>query len=396
MNSIAVLGSTGSVGRSTLEVIREHSGLLRVAGLSAFRNAALLREQTRTFSPDWAVLGDGEQNAKTVSGPDKEDLNGYPESTADGCFNTSWHYTMEVLPSLVRQSQVKTVVSAVVGSAGLPATWAAVDAGKTVALANKETLVMAGPLVMRRASETGARVIPVDSEHSAIFQCLMSGRRSEVSRLVLTASGGPFRGWTKAQLKDVTPEQALKHPTWKMGAKITVDSATMMNKALEIVEARWLFDIPAEQISVMIHPQSIIHSMVQYCDGSVISQMSPPDMRHPIQYALLFPDRRFSSGKTTDWTRSMTLELHPPDLDTFPALTIGFEAAKQGGTCGAVMNAANEVAVSRFLNGELRFHQITDVVRDIMQNHRYDESPSMEQLCSIDKWARKEAFQWNS
>jgi 1-deoxy-D-xylulose-5-phosphate reductoisomerase len=283
-----------------------------------------------------------------------------------------------------------------VGAAGLPATWAAVDAGKRIALANKESLVVAGSLIMRRAVETGAAVIPVDSEHSAIYQCLQSGRRADVRRVILTASGGPFRGFSKEQLRDVTPEMALKHPTWNMGPKISVDSATMMNKALEIIEARWLFGLAPEEISVVIHPQSYVHSLVEFRDGSVISQMSPPDMRLPIQYALMFPMRPDGPARKPDWTKPQTLELLPPDLDAFPALRLGFEAVQRGGTCGAVLNAANEVAVARFLNRELPFFRITQVVEDVLNHHQFDAQPTMEQLLQIDGWAREEAARWKT
>jgi 1-deoxy-D-xylulose-5-phosphate reductoisomerase len=249
---------------------------------------------------------------------------------------------------------------------------------------------------MRRAIETGAAVIPVDSEHSAIYQCLQSGRRVDVRRVILTASGGPFRGFSKEQLRDVTPEMALKHPTWNMGPKISVDSATMMNKALEIIEARWLFGLAPEEISVVIHPQSYIHSLVEFRDGSVISQMSPPDMRLPIQYALMFPLRPDGPARKPDWTQPQTLELLPPDFDAFPALRLGFEAVHRGGTCGAVLNAANEVAVARFLNRELPFFRITQVVEDVLNHHQFDAQPTMEQLLQIDGWAREEAARWKT
>lgn len=389
VQTIALLGSTGSVGTSCLDVVRCHPDRLRVSGLTAFRSIEKLQHQAAEFNVDWAVLGDSEFSS-AGTGPISGGKSGQSSS------RTMWYRHLDEIPALVRQPQLDTVVSAIVGAAGLPATWAAVDAGKRIALANKETLVIAGSLVMRRAEETGARVIPVDSEHSAVYQCLQSGRKADLKRIVLTASGGPFRGWTKEQMKTVTPEMALRHPTWKMGPKISVDSATMMNKALEIIEARWLFDVPAERISVVIHPQSIIHSLVEYRDGSVISQMSPPDMRLPIQYALLFPDRPDRPGSQTDWTQQMSLDLFPPDFDAFPALKIGFEVAENGGTSGAVMNGANEVAVARFLNNEIRFDQIIQVVEDILRHHQFDAFPSMEILLKTDAWARKEATRWNT
>jgi 1-deoxy-D-xylulose-5-phosphate reductoisomerase len=237
-------------------------------------------------------------------------------------------------------------------------------------------------------------VLPVDSEHSAIFQCLHAGRRQDVRQIVLTASGGPFRGWSREQLQTVTPGMALQHPTWQMGQKITIDSATMMNKALEIVEARWLFGLAADQIGVVIHPQSIAHSFVEFRDGSVICQISPPDMRLPLQYALLYPERPNGTAPRMDWSEAIRLDFSPPDLDVFPALRLGFEVAAAGGTSGAVLNAANEVAVERFLNGDLRFDQITDLVASILSHHQFDSQPSLTELLSIDGWARKEAARW--
>ena len=378
VRSIAVLGATGSIGSSCLDIIRRHAGSLRALGLSAFRSGDKLLKLVDEFQPSWAALSEpGLVNSAKQS-------------------STNWHFNLDVVPALVRAPEIDVVLSAVVGAAGLPATWAAVDAGKRIAVANKETLVVAGPLVMSRAAETGALMIPVDSEHSAIFQCLQAGRRQDLQRIVLTASGGPFRGWTRSQLRDVTPAMALQHPTWRMGRKITVDSATMMNKALEIIEAKWLFGVSAEQIGVVVHPQSIIHSLVEFRDGSVITQMSPPDMRLPIQYALTYPARWECSGPSTDWSTSMSLELLPPDMEAFPALRLGFEVARAGGTSGAVLNAANEIAVERFLNHELRFDQITQVAEEVLHHHQYTAHPSMEMLLQLDGWARKEALRWKT
>ncbi|MEJ7595294.1 MAG: 1-deoxy-D-xylulose-5-phosphate reductoisomerase [Planctomycetaceae bacterium] len=380
--SIAILGSTGSIGRSCLDVIRQHPERLRATGLVAHRSVERLCQQVSEFRPAWAVIG-------------AEDIS-VPPQACQGIAETTWHQGLEAVTAMIQRSDIDTIVSAMVGAAGLPATWAAVDAGKRVALANKESLVVAGSLIMERAGQTGATVIPVDSEHSAIFQCLQAGRREDLERIVLTASGGPFRGYTREQLRSVTPEMALKHPTWNMGPKISIDSATMMNKALEIIEARWLFGLPADKISVIIHPQSWIHSLVEFRDGSVISQNSPPDMRLPIQYALLFPDRPESPARKTDWNQRQTFELIPPDLDAFPALRLGFEVAEKGGTSGAVLNAANEVAVARFLNRELPFHQITCVVNDILNHHEFDARPSLEQLLKVDRLAREEAARWKT
>ncbi len=370
-SDIVVLGSTGSIGVSCMDVLRSHPESLRLAGASTNRRTEVLGEQIREFRPDWVHVGD---------------------SSAAAQFESNLAIDSQEMLNCVRSADV--VVSAIVGAAGLEPTWAAVDGGARVALANKESLVVAGHLMTGRAAETGAQLLPVDSEHSAIFQALQAGRRSDLRRIVLTASGGPFRGWTRAQMEDVTPEMALKHPTWEMGRKITVDSATMMNKALEVIEARWLFGVAADQISVVIHPQSFIHSFVEYRDGSVISQMSPPDMRLPIQYALTFPDRVDCPCPDTDWTTPMNLELIPPDLEAFPALQLGFEVAAVGGTSGAVLNAANEVAVERFLNGEIRFTDITRISRHILDHHTFDAQPDLTQVLSQDAWAREEALRW--
>jgi len=286
------------------------------------------------------------------------------------------------------------VVSAVVGSAGLLGTWAALEAGKRVALANKESLVVGGPLVTRLAAEHGAKILPVDSEHSAVFQALASGTSSEVRRVVLTASGGPFRTHTAAQLAEVTVEDALAHPTWSMGPKITIDSATLMNKALEVIEARWLFDLAAEQIEVVIHPQSVVHSMVEFRDGSIIAQLGPPDMKLPIQYALTWPERREGVATRLDWSRAWQLDFEPPDLDRFEALRLGQEVARSGGTAGAVLNAANETAVAAFLDRKLRFNQIVPAVRAALDNHDFDPDPSLAELLALDRWARQEVTRW--
>jgi 1-deoxy-D-xylulose-5-phosphate reductoisomerase len=375
---VALLGSTGSIGTSCLDVIRHLGGRLRVTGLAAWQNRELLSEQASEFRPEWVVLGSDQVALPAVS----SGIRSYRGFAA--------------LDELIRRPETGTVVCAMVGAAGLPAAWAAVDAGKRVALANKESLVVAGGLLMQRASETGAQVIPVDSEHSAIFQCLQSGRRAEVRRVILTASGGPFRGWSREQMSGVTPAMALQHPTWRMGPKITVDSATMMNKALEIIEARWLFGLTREQLAVCVHPQSLVHSLVEYEDGSVIAQMSPPDMRLPIQYALTYPERVSGPTKRTDWSIPQTLQLLPPDFEAFPALRLGFEVAASGGTCGAVLNAANEVAVERFLQGKLDFLCITRLVQDILGHHNYDSVPTLQQLTAVDNWAREEARRWKS
>ncbi len=295
---------------------------------------------------------------------------------------------------MVSQPEVDVVLTAIVGASGLHGTWAALEAGKTIALANKETLVMAGPLVMDLARKHGAALLPVDSEHSAIFQAMLSGRREEVERVVLTASGGPFRGKTAAELVNVKAEHALQHPTWRMGPKITVDSATLMNKALEVIEARWLFQLEPEQIDVVIHPQSMIHSFVEFRDGSVLAQLSPPDMRLPIQYALLYPDRVPGPTRRLNWREMGPWQFEQPNRETFPALDLGFEVARKGGSCGAVLNAANEASVGRFLANELRFLDIPRVCREVLANHNFSPHPSLNELRDLDRWARREVSHW--
>ena len=385
---IAVLGSTGSIGTSCLDVIAANPERLELVGVTAHRRWELLAEQCRTFQPRWAVLSDETQHAAV--------------STAQAS-STQWPSETELLVGpdaverLASHPEVDTVVCGIVGAAGLRGAWAAVESGKRVAIANKETLVVAGPLVMQLAAKTGAELIPVDSEHSAIYQCLQSGRRADVKRIVLTASGGPFRGWSKSRLEsEATIERALAHPTWQMGPKITIDSATMMNKALEIIEARWLFGLDADQISVVVHPQSIVHSFVEFVDGSVIAQLSPPDMKLPIQYALTYPERRSGIAPKLDWKTAFHLDFSPPDTDRFPALLLGFEVARRGGTCGAVLNAANEVAVARFLAGELTFCDIPRACRAVLDSHHFDPSPTLSELFRQDAWAREETRQWSS
>jgi len=378
--NVAVLGSTGSIGRSTLEVIAASGGSLRALALAARTNTGLLKRQAIAMRPRWVVVADAEAAGR-------EDWSGLPPGA-------ELLVGPEGIARIVSQPEVDIVVSAVVGSAGLEGTWAALEAGKTVALANKESLVVGGPLVTQLAKEKNARILPVDSEHSAVFQALQAGRREEVRRLILTASGGPFRTYTEEQLAGVTVAEALAHPTWDMGPKVTVDSATLMNKAMEIIEARWLFDLQPEQIDVMIHPQSIIHSLVEYIDGSIVAQLSPPDMRLPIQYALTWPHRREGVARKLDWSRALHLDLEPPDFERFGALQLGLDVARAGGTAGAVLNAANETAVAAFLAGEMEFAEIVPACRSVLENHHFDPHPTLDQLREIDHWAREEALRW--
>ena len=380
---IVILGSTGSVGRSGLDVIDHDGGRrLRAYGLSAHSQGQLLVEQARATRPRFVTVTSPEaldEVTAGVRGAGVEVLSG-----RDGVIR------------MVTDPATDRVLTAIVGAAGLEGTWAALEAGKTVALANKETLVVAGPLVMALAEARQARILPVDSEHSAIFQALASGRPREVRRVILTSSGGPFRGKTAPELRDVTPEQALRHPTWSMGPKISVDSATLMNKALEVIEARWLFGLEPEQIEVVVHPESVVHSMVEFVDGSVVAQLSPPDMRLPIQLALTYPDRVAGPCPLLDLTQAMTLRFEPPDRATFPALDLGFEVMRRGGTAGAALNAANEAAVTRFLAGEIGFLDIPRACRAALDHHSFDPQPTLDALWAVDAWARQEVRRWKA
>jgi len=377
---IAVLGSTGSIGTSALEVIGASQGRLSAIALSAHTRFEQLVAQAQQFRPRWVIASDEQAAAKF--------------DWADLPAETELLMGASALNEVVAREEVDLVLAAIVGSAGLESTWAALEQGKTVALANKETLVTAGPLVTKLAEERGALLLPVDSEHSAIFQALQAGQPAEVERLVLTASGGPFRSFSPEQLKQVTVAEALEHPVWDMGPKITVDSATMMNKALEIIEARWLFGVEAERIEVTIHPQSIVHSMVEFVDGSTIAQLSPPDMRLPIQYAFTYPERVAGVAKRLDWQQSYNLQFEPPDPERFPALELGHQCAQSGGTSGAVLNAANEAAVGSFLAGELHFTEIVPACRSVLDSHHFESSPTLSRLVELDRWAREEILRW--
>ncbi len=377
MKSIALFGATGSIGRSTLDVVNSIPGF-RVAALSGHHNLELLHEQVEHFRPRWVVLTD-EEAAKNWTFP-------LPKGS-ELCVG------MKALCEIAAEPEIDIAVSAIVGRAGLESTLAAVQAGKRVALANKESMVVGGAVVTALARKTGAEIVPVDSEHSAIFQALHAGKRSELQRVILTASGGPFFRLPTGELRNVTLAQALKHPTWNMGAKVTLDSATLMNKALEIIEAKWLFDLSMErrQLEVMIHPQSIVHSMVEFQDGAVIAQMSPPDMRLPIQNALTYPDR-VAGGPTrrTDWSVNQTLEFFAPDFKDarFDALRLGMETALRGGTAGVVLNAANEMAVEAFVHGKIRFDEIVPTVRRAVDEHRFVSDPTLEELTQLDEQIR--------
>ena len=379
--NVVILGSTGSIGRSTLSVLEHDEGRrLRTFGLGARSSWETLIEQARRHRPRFVALADPDAAARIdgqLRGTGAELLNG-----RDG------------MVRMAQSPEVDTVVSAIVGAAGLESTWAALEAGKTVALANKETLVVGGPLITALARERGAALLPIDSEHSAIAQCLRSGAAREVRRVILTSSGGPFRGKTRRELEDVTPEAALRHPTWRMGPKISIDSATLMNKALEVIEARWLFELHPDQIEVVVHPESVVHSMVEFNDGSVIAQLSPPDMRLPIQYALSYPERVDGPCPRLDLSRAFGLHFEPPDRETFPCLDLGFEVMRRGGTAGAALNAANEAAVERFLGHEIAFLDIPRACRMALDHHDFDPKPSLETLGRVDAKVRQEVARW--
>lgn len=378
--NVAVFGSTGSIGRNALEVIQASAGRLRAVALSAHENLGLLLEQARQLKPRWIVATD-EARARRF------DWSTLPKQT-------ELLTGAKSLQQVAAANEVDVVLAAIVGSAGLRSTWAALEAKKTVALANKETLVVAGELVMRLAAQHGSRILPVDSEHSAVFQAIQAGRPEEVRRIVLTASGGPFRELSNHDLKQVTVDDALLHPTWDMGRKITIDSATMMNKALEIIESRWLFNLSAEQIEVVIHPQSIVHSFVEFVDGSVIAQLGQPDMRLPIQYALEYPHRYPGLADRMDWRSNWRLDFEPADMERFEALQLGFDVARAGGTSGVVLNAANEAAVQAFLEGELHFTEIVPACRSVLEAHDFDPHPTLERIEALDRWARSEVTRW--
>jgi len=350
---LILLGSTGSIGTNALAVV-EHlheRKLMRfdVVGLAAATRSAVVAEQAKRFGVEHVAVADGEAAAT---------LTGVPHVYAGA------DAALQLIEAVARPGDL--VLGAIVGSAGLPATIAAIEKGCDIALANKETLVAAGVLVMPLVRKRGVHLLPVDSEHSAIFQCLQAGRSSEVKRLVLTASGGPFRTWPADRVEHATVEETLDHPTWSMGPKVTVDSASLMNKALEVIEAHWLFDIPARQISVVVHPQSIVHSFVEFVDGSVVAQLSPPDMKSPIQYALSWPDRLDGCAATMDWQTFGSLDFEPVDHDRFPALGMAWRVIETGGTSGAIFNAANEVAVTAFLDRRISFGMITQLVERTM------------------------------
>lgn len=377
MKKLAILGSTGSIGRQTLEVVRRNTGKFSVVALTAGHNIDLLRKQVSEFRPKMVALYSREKARQL-----KQELKGTETEVLEG---------EEGIVACAAYSESDLVVNGLVGISGLVPTFKAVEEGKDIALANKETLISGGEIIMSLAAKRKVNILPVDSEHSAIFQCIGNTPESQVKKILLTASGGPFRGRTREGLKHVTVQDALKHPNWKMGSKITVDSATLMNKGMEIIEARWLFNLEPEKIQVVIHPQSIIHSMVEFVDGSVLAQLGYPDMRIPIQYALTFPERIASGFSEFNPVKVGPLEFYPPDTDTFPSLKLAYAAMLEGGTMPAVMNGANEVAVESFLTGRLPFLGIPEVVEEVMNRHTTMYNPSLEDIIFWDKWSRREA-----
>lgn len=372
---IAILGSTGSIGRSTLDIVRSHRGRLEVLALAARNNWRGLRKQIEEFQPRLVALYSEEASLRLreALGPGGE---------------VAVRSGMEGLLEVASLTGADTLVSGMVGSIGLRPVLEAIAAGKKICLANKETLVVGGQLVTEAARRRGVPIIPVDSEHSAIFQCLGEEDLRFVDRLILTASGGPFRQRSASTLEGVTPEEALRHPNWDMGGKITIDSATLMNKGLEVIEAHWLFNVDFDRISVVVHPQSIIHSMIEFTDGAILAQMGLPDMRLPIQYALSFPDRWPAACKRTDLTALATLTFEPPRFDAFPCLGLAYEAGRRGGNLPCVMNAANEVAVEFFLKGSLGFTEIPRVIRDTMDSLPFSSEVTLESLLADDEAAR--------
>lgn len=373
MQNVAILGSTGSIGTQTLEVVEANRDQFSVTVLTAYNNDELLERQIEKFKPEVAVLVD---------------------DTAAVRLNKRYKGTTTILSGeaglleAAVHSPTNIVVTAMVGFAGLKPTIEAIKAKKNIALANKETLVAAGEIVMPLAQINGVKILPVDSEHSALFQCLQGEKSSTVKKLILTASGGPFRGYTPEQLEDISVEQCLKHPNWSMGRKITVDSASLVNKGLEVIEARWLYDVNYDNIEVVVHPQSIVHSMIEFVDGSIIAQMGKPDMKLPIQYALTYPHRIPSLTPKLDWAQMLSLEFMPPDSKTFRGLSLAYQAGRHGGTMPCVFNAANEVAVNAFLKNSIPFPAIYTIIEKTMDCHKAVFRPNLDEVFAADSWAR--------
>ena len=370
MKKIAVLGSTGSIGTQTLDIVREHREL-KITALAAGSNIDLLEKQVREFLPSLVCVYNEEKAAKL-----RENLKDLSTKVVAG---------MDGLLACATQAEAETVVAAIVGMIGILPTIEAIKAGKDIALANKETLVTAGNLIMPLIKEKKVSLLPVDSEHSAIFQSLHGEKKEDVHKIILTASGGPFRGKKPAELENVRPKDALKHPNWVMGQKLTIDSATLVNKGLEVMEAAWLFDVPVDRIQVVVHPQSVIHSMVEYRDGSIIAQLGVPDMRLPIQYALFYPDRTSFPGERVDFIKLGQLTFEEPDVDTFYGLKLGYRAGRIGGSMPTVYNAANEWAVAAFLQEKIAFPDIPAIIKEAMNHHQLIQNPSLNEILNTEQ-----------
>ena len=380
MKKIAILGSTGSIGTQTLEIVRDNRSDLEVVALAAGSNVELMEKQVREFRP------------KLVSLQSEEACRDLADCLKD--MQVTIVPGMEGLIQIAEMEESDVLVTAIVGMIGIRPTIAAIKKGKDIALANKETLVTAGHIIMPLAAQMGVSILPVDSEHSAIFQSMQGEKKEQVSKLLITASGGPFRGRTREQLADIRVEDALKHPNWSMGHKITIDSATLVNKGLEVMEAKWLFDVELDQIQVVVHPQSIIHSMVEYVDGGIIAQLGTPDMKLPIQYALFYPDRRPMKGKRVDFYELGSITFERPDMETFTGLKLALRAARTGGSLPTVFNAANEKAVSLFLNRKIKFLEIPELIEMCMDEHKVIDNPNVEEILaaeaeSYDRIARR-------
>ena len=378
MKKIVILGSTGSIGRNALNVISKFPDKFKITGLTAGKNIALLIDQINSFQPE------------VVAVSDEETYEALKAMMSDRHRSTKVLHGVEGICSVASMPDADIVISAIVGAAGLLPTISAIRAGKTIALANKETLVMAGDIVMAEVKKSGVSLLPVDSEHSAIFQCINGCKMDTIRKLILTASGGPFVGKALDELGNVRPEDALRHPNWSMGRKISIDSATLMNKGLEVIEAHHLFGMPADRIDVLVHPQSIIHSIVEFNDGSYTAQLSSPDMKGPIAYALSFPERLAGVMKPLEWEKLSGLTFHKPDNKTFPSLLLAYSALKAGGTMPAVLNASNEIAVNAFLDEVIGFRDIPVIIKKVMDSHRLQPADTIEVVLKADRWAREE------
>ncbi|MEK7832547.1 MAG: 1-deoxy-D-xylulose-5-phosphate reductoisomerase [Acidobacteriota bacterium] len=379
MKQIAILGSTGSIGCNTLRVIEAFNGEFGVAALGAGSNVELLAEQVEQFRPRLVSVSDETSADKFRHELKKRGVVDSPKIAIG----------VEGLCEVATVDGADIVIGAVVGALGLLPTYRALELGRRVALANKETLVVAGELMTQAAERSGAELLPVDSEHNALHQCLRGEKRRELKRLILTASGGPFRNASREEIEGATPAQALKHPTWRMGAKITIDSATLMNKGLEVIEARWLFNCSADEIDIVVHPQSVVHSMIEMIDGSIIAQLGVTDMRHAIQYALTYPERRPSQMSPLDLAMMSKLEFFPPDTEKFPCVNLAYTALRAGGTIPAVLNAANEVAVAAFLDEKIKFGDIAKLIQSACEAHIVQAASSLDAVLGADKWARE-------